>query len=75
MNKPNLRIPTFAVKCPNHGCPLEGCGFPLPKQGTGICPISKCPFDFKVDIDESKMVKDKDGKLVPTVGWNITGND
>lgn len=67
--------PSFTPKCPNHGEPLEGCGFPLPSKGTGICPVSNCPFDFEVELDEEKMVLDKFGKLTPTVGWKISGND
>lgn len=69
--------PSFLPKCPNHGCALEGCGFPLPKKGVGICPVSKCPFDFEVEVDESpdKMVKNKDGTLSKAVGWKVHGTD
>lgn len=73
------KIPTFMPKCPNHGCALEGCGFPLPKKGTGICPVSKCPFDFEVDTEEdttkSGVKKDKDGNLAQVTGWKVRGND
>lgn len=72
-----MNTPSFKPKCPNHGEILEGCGFPLPKKGTGICPVSGAPFDFEVEVDEApdKMVKDKDGKLVKVVGWKVKGND
>lgn len=67
--------PTFKPKCPNHGEPLEGCGFPLPRKGTGTCPVSGAPFDFEVELDEKTLVLDKTGKLTPTVGWKVSGND
>lgn len=67
--------PSFTPKCPNHGSTLEGCGFPLPAKGTGICPVSGCPFDFEVEIDQQKMVKDKDGNLKPEVGWRLSGEE
>lgn len=72
-----VRTPSFKPKCPNHGCELEACGFPLPKKGTGVCPVSKCSFDFEVEIDEApdRMVKDKNGNMVKKVGWKISGND
>lgn len=70
--------PSHRPVCPNHGCPLDGCGFPLPKKGVGICPVSGCPFDFEVDVaeGEEEMVKNKDGTLVPKpADWKVTGND
>lgn len=70
-----INTPSFHPKCPNHGCPLDGCGFPLPSKGTGICPVSKCPFDFSVELDETKMVKDKDGNLSKATKWKLSGND
>ena len=72
-----MNVPSFKPKCPNHGEPLEGCGFPLPKKGTGICPVSGCPFDFEVEIDENptEMKKDKDGNMVKAIGWKVSGND
>lgn len=70
-----MQVPSFKPKCPNHGEPLEGCGFPLPKKGTGICPVSGCPFDFEIEVDEEKMVKDKEGNLIPAVGWKVSGSD
>lgn len=67
--------PTFLPKCPNHGCPLEGCGFPLPSKGTGICPVSGCPFDFEVETDEEKIKMDKFGNPVKQVDWKVTGDE
>lgn len=70
--------PSHRPKCPNHGVPLEGCGFPLPKKGTGTCPISGCPFDFEVDVQEgeTEMIKDKFGNLKPKpADWKVSGND
>lgn len=64
-------------KCPNHGCPLEGIGFPMPKKGTGICPVSKCPFDYEVEVDEQMMKDgvDKFGNKTKTAPWKVSGND
>ncbi len=67
--------PSFTPRCPNHNEPLEGCGFPLPKKGVGICPVSKCPFEFEVDTDETKTKKDKFGNIIKTVGWNVNGHE
>lgn len=70
-----MKTPSFTPKCPNHGEPLEGCGFPLPTKGTGICPVSKVPFDFEVEIDEDTVVKDKFGNATKVVSWKIDGSD
>lgn len=70
-----MKTPSFKPCCPNHGCELEGCGFPLPKKGVGICPVSKCPFDFEVEVDEAKMVKDKNGNMIKAVGWSVNGSE
>ena len=73
-----LSTPTHRPKCPNHGCALEGIGFPMPRKGTGICPVSKCPFEFEIDVQEgsTEMVKDKFGNLVPKpADWKMSGSD
>lgn len=70
-----MQIPSHQPKCPNHGCPLDGCGFPLPRKGTGICPVSGCPFEFEAEVDEEVEVKDKDGKITKAVGWKVSGHD
>lgn len=71
--------PRTKPTCPNHGCPLDGCGFPLPKKGTGICPVSGARFAFEVDTEEAKdhgkVTKDKDGNLVKEAKWKIIGKD
>jgi len=70
--------PSHKPQCPNHGCALEGCGFPLPKRGTGRCPVSGASFDLGVDIQEGEMemVKDKFGVLRPKpADWKVIGND
>lgn len=61
--------------CPNHNEPLEGCGFPLPKKGTGTCPISGCPFDFEVETDETEMTMDKFGNPQKQIRWNVEGEE
>lgn len=69
--------PNTKILCPNHGCPLEGCGFPLPKRGTGTCPVSGAEFSFVAEFDEEKdkITKDKNGNLVKQEKWKLTGND
>jgi hypothetical protein len=67
--------PSYVPSCPNHSCPLEGCGFPLPAKGTGKCPVSGADFDFEVEVDEAKITKDKDGKMVKGSKWKLTGNE
>jgi len=61
--------------CPNHGEPLEGCGFPLPKKGTGKCPVSGCDFDFEVEVDEETTIVDKFGNVTKGKGWVVTGDE
>lgn len=63
--------------CPNHGCPLEGMGFPMPAKGEGMCPVSGAHFAYEVDIDESKVreVKDKNGNITKVSDWKVSGND
>ena len=76
---PDIKIttPSTRPKCPNHGCPLDGCGFPLPKKGTGICQISGARFDFEVDTEDAKggVKKDKFGNITKDSKWKVKGND
>ncbi len=67
----------FGPVCPNHGEPLEGIGFPMPKKGTGICPVSGCPFDYVIELDDdvTKMVKDKEGNLTKATKIKVTGEE
>lgn len=71
--------PSFTPKCPNHGCALEGCGFPLPRKGEGICPVSKARFSFEVEIEDDKMVggikKDKNGNIIKGSSWKVSGEE
>lgn len=66
---------TFGPRCPNHHEILEGIGFPVPKKGTGRCPVSKCMFAFEINMDETTMVKDKEGNMVKDIKWKLEGND
>lgn len=66
---------SYKPTCPNHGCALAGIGFPMPKKGTGICPVSMCPFDFEVDVDDMTMTQDKFGNAVKQKNFNVTGDD
>lgn len=70
-----MSTPSWTPKCPNHGCPLDGCGFPLPQQGTGICPVSGAPFEFSVTVDDERMVKDTDGNLTKALDWKVEGEE
>ena len=70
-----MTTPTYKPKCPNHGEPLEGCGFPMPSKGTGKCPVSGADFDFEVEVDEEVMVKDKFGNTQKQVNWKLTGDE
>ncbi len=67
--------PSYTPVCPNHGAKLEGCGFPLPEKGVGICPISGADFEFEAEVDKKKMVKDKFGAMKPTLDWKLTGEE
>lgn len=70
-------IPSHRPRCPNHGEVLEGVGFPLPKKGTGTCPVSGVPFSFEVESDDTAAgdVKDKFGNISKTGRWKVSGND
>lgn len=71
--------PSWTPKCPNHHCALEGVGFPLPKKGTGRCPVSGVPFSFEVDQSEDVMAggvkKDKNGNIIKGAQWKVTGDE
>lgn len=67
--------PSFTPICPNHFAPLEGCGFPLPSKGTGVCPVSGASFDFEVEVDEEKEVVDVHGNISKKVNWKVQGNE
>lgn len=69
--------PSTKPKCPNHGCPLDGIPFPMPRKGEGICPVSGAHFAFEVEGDEMKLMDgvDKFGNKTKVAGWKITGND
>lgn len=67
--------PKFGPKCPNHSEPLEGMGFPMPSEGTGICPVSGVSFEYKIDIDDDEIVMTKDGKVEKKTRWNVTGDE
>lgn len=68
-------IPSFPVRCPNHGVKLEGMPFPLPARGVGMCPVSGADFEFEVEIDETKVRVDKNGNSIKEVGWKLTGTE
>ena len=70
-----MKTPTYSPKCPNHFEPLEGCGFPLPSKGTGMCPVSGASFDFEAEVDEAKVALDKFGNKTKAVGWKLSGSD
>ena len=67
--------PSFRPQCPNHHESLEGIPFPMPAKGTGICHISKCPFEFEAEVDSTKVAIDKNGNKMKSVGWKLSGNE
>jgi hypothetical protein len=67
--------PSSKPQCPNHAVALEGCGFPLPKKGVGMCPVSGAEFEFEVDVNETEVVQDKFGNLIKKPKWNLTGEE
>lgn len=74
--------PTGAEKkrmpcCPNHGEPLEGLPVPMTNKGTGVCPISKCHFDYEVDLDAetTEYIKDHTGALVAVPVYKLVGEE
>lgn len=71
MKKNGKRVPC----CPNHGEPLEGIGFPIPKKGEGMCPISGAHFAFEAESDETTTRKDKFGRIIKDINWNVTGEE
>lgn len=72
-----LTTSSHEVKCPNHGCPLDGIGFPMPRKGIGMCPVSGAEFAFEVETDELKMKDgvDKFGNKTRIADWKVEGND
>lgn len=73
----NLKIPSHVPTCPNHGAPLEGIPFPMQPKGTGMCPVSGCPFDYEVDLgtEANQQVQDKFGNMTTVPKWKLTGDD
>ncbi len=63
--------------CPNHSEPLEGLPVPLTSKGTGICPISKCSFDYEVELDSETQTYEKDhlGNLHAVPQYKVTGDE
>ena len=70
-----MNTPSFRPCCPNHNEPLEDIPFPMPSKGVGICPVSGCPFDFEVELDETKVVQDKNGNLEKATSWKVSGDE
>ncbi len=65
----------FGPRCPNHQVSLIDLPFPMVKKGTGVCPVSKCKFDYEIELDEDKMVMDKNGNMVKATKFNVTGDE
>lgn len=75
MKKQNLKTPSFRPCCPNHGEPLVDIPFPMPAKGIGICPVSGFSFEYEVELDEDKIIKDKDGNLSKATKWKVDGQE
>ena len=55
--------------CPNHGCELE-----LTQDlGIGICPISRCRFEYSAEVLEQERSYDKFGNEQRT--WKMVSID
>lgn len=67
--------PSYKPFCPNHGCALEGTGFPLPNKGEGICPVSGAHFQFEAEVDQERTVKGKDGSIQKKLDWKLSGDE
>lgn len=67
--------PSFAPKCPFHGCALTDLPFPLPTKGVGVCPESGYEFAFEVEVDEEKVVVDKNGNITKKLDWKVDGKE
>lgn len=63
------------ISCPNHNEPLEGLSRPLPKKGTGRCPVSGASFSFEVDPEEHKLSRTVDGRIIKIPKVTVKGND
>lgn len=66
---------TSGPKCPNHLEPLKNIPFPIPQKGTGICPVSKCSFDYEIELDQQVNKLDKFGNLIKSYHWNTSGDE
>lgn len=68
--------PSTGPKCPNHGELLMDVPFPIPERGTGICPVSGCPFDYEWGPSNTEeVVQDKFGNLTKKHSWTISGEE
>lgn len=72
-----MEVPSYGPKCPNHGCPLEGYGFPMPKKGVGTCQVSGVPFSFVLETEDNiqKETVDKFGNKTKVGKWKVEGKD
>lgn len=63
--------------CPNHGEPLDGVGYPIPRKGEGICPVSGAHFDFEISLDQESVEYEKDhaGNLKPVPQYRVNGDE
>lgn len=67
--------PKTGPECPNHHVLLVDLPFPVPLKGTGVCPISKCEFDFEIEGDDSRMEHDKFGNPSKVFEWKVDGEE
>lgn len=63
--------------CPNHSEPLEGIGHPIPPEGVGICPVSKVPFEYKINTEQgsTEFVKDHTGAIKEVPTFKVIGEE
>lgn len=65
-----------AIRCPNHGCPLEISEEDKNKtSGQAPCQISGAMFSFTQDIHGTKMKLDVNGNLTEEHTYIVDGDD
>ena len=63
-----MLIPSFLIRCPNHNEQLYGVELDVGgTSGFGICPVSKCRFDFSCDNESTEIKNDKNGVPIPVL--------
>lgn len=63
-------------KCPNHGCPLDmSAGTGDMHKGAAPCMESNCMFDYEINAEDTREVRDKFGNVTLEHGYTAEGNE